>query len=147
MTFKTAPLTPIPSGTEPQLYQYLKRLEDVVRGLTVGVKDAQTAASSGISTAVSSKMDNVYGTAGAVAILDGTGGLEDSGSLLTATPTPGATPVADDDGKLNGWVDVPSVEGFFEFDSNGALMPVTSPTTSDVWELDGNGDIQPKAAI
>lgn len=67
--------------------------------------------------------------------------------LATATPTAGALPIADGSGKLNAWVDMPSVEGFFEFDTNGALMPVISPTTSDVWELDGSGGIQPKAAI
>lgn len=147
MSFKTAPLTPIPSGTEPQLYQYLLRLEEVVRGLTGGVNDAQSRAVSVSDVLSSGKMDKVFGTSGNVATLDGGGGLKDSEALLTATPTPGASPIADGSGKLNAWVDMPSVEGFFEIDTNGALMPVISPTTSDVWELDGNGDIQPKAAI
>lgn len=46
MAFKQPPLTPIPSGvqkTDPQLYEYLKRLEDLVRRLTKGVEDAQAA--------------------------------------------------------------------------------------------------------
>lgn len=147
MAFKTAPLTPIPSGTEPQLYQYLMRLEEVVRGLTGGVNDAQSRTVSVSDVLSSGKMDKVFGTSRSVAILDGGGGLKDSSVLLTSTPTPGAAPIADGSGKLNAWVDLPSIEGFFEFDTHGALMPVISPTTSDVWELDGNGDIQPKAVI
>lgn len=37
-------------------------------------------------------------------------------------------------------------DDFFEIDINGNLIPAASPTTSLVWELDGSGNIVPKAA-
>lgn len=141
MAFKTAPLTPIPAGTEPQLYQYLKRLEDVVRGLTGGVNDAQSNAASASSTAISTKMDKVFGAAGDIAVLNGSGGLNDSGLQTALTPTAGAVPVADDAGRLNDWVDL---DDFFNLDENDDLVPASSPTTSPNFELDSNSDIQPR---
>ena len=141
MAFKTAPLTPIPAGTEPQLYQYLKRLEDVVRGLTGGVNEAQNNSSSTSATTLSTKMDKVYGAAGDIAVLDGAGGLNDSGLSAALTPTAGAVPIADDAGRLNDWVDL---DDFFNLDENDDLVPASSPTTSPNFELDSNSDIQPK---
>ena len=34
--------------------------------------------------------------------------------------------------------------GFFEIDTDGGLMPSDNPTLSDAWELDADGNIQPK---
>ena len=67
--------------------------------------------------------------------------------LATESPAAGAIPLADETGKLNSWVDLPSIDDFFEFDESGGLMPTTTPTTSSTWELDGDGGLQPKAAI
>lgn len=37
-----------------------------------------------------------------------------------------------------------TVQTFFEIDINGSLMPSESPAYSAEWELDGNGDLEPK---
>lgn len=64
-------------------------------------------------------------------------------ALATPSPAAGAIPLADASGKLNAWVDIPTLEGFFELDGDGAYQPVENPSMSTMWDLDSNGDIEP----
>lgn len=39
-----------------------------------------------------------------------------------------------------------SYQDYFDIDNNGNIEPTENPTTSLLYELDGNGDIVPKEA-
>ena len=87
MAFKQPPLTPIPSDVQkdnPQLYQYLKRLEGVVLGIVGGVDAAQSSTTNVETSTLSAlygKADKVSGaTAENLAALDAQGNLTDSGA-------------------------------------------------------------------
>ena len=100
MAFKQPPLTPIPSDVQkdnPQLYQYLKRLEGVVLGIVGGVDAAQSSTTNVETSTLSAlygKADKVSGaTAGNLAALDAQGNLTDSGADTSdfATAAKGVT--------------------------------------------------------
>ena len=46
--------------------------------------------------------------------------------------------------KIDSLIAMGSIAGLFQLDEYGSLMPITGTAADDYYELDGNGDIQPK---
>lgn len=46
--------------------------------------------------------------------------------------------------KIDSLIALGSINGLFQLDEYGSLMPITGTAADNYYELDGNGDIQPK---